>query len=232
MPEYGYGRYDNVLTGLEVERLCSPSGPTGGEVLINDKPPSKVVFIQCVGSRDENHNPYCSRVCCMYAAKQAHLVHERAHDAEITICYMDVRAFGKGYEEFYERVQRENVLYIRGNPSEIYKKGEMLIVRGEDTLTGEAYEREADLVVLATGIVPRADSTAVAALLGINPDENGFFGEIDPQHSINSPREGVFLAGCCQSPKDIPDSVGQASGAAAKALLILSKSRKVEEVII
>ncbi|RJS70433.1 MAG: CoB--CoM heterodisulfide reductase iron-sulfur subunit A family protein [Candidatus Syntrophoarchaeum sp. WYZ-LMO15] len=231
-PEYGYGKYDNVITGLEFERMVSPSGPTGGKVLINGKPPTKVVFIQCVGSRDKNHNPYCSRVCCMYAAKQAHLIREKVHDAEITICYMDVRAFGKGYEEFYERVQRERVLYVRGNPSEIYKRGDMLVVRGEDTLTGEAYEREADLVVLATGITPRADSKAVAELLGLDLDENGFFREIDPQHAIDTPREGVFLAGCCQSPKDIPDTVAQASGAAAKAAIFLSRSKKAEEEVL
>ncbi|HDM36121.1 MAG TPA: CoB--CoM heterodisulfide reductase iron-sulfur subunit A family protein, partial [Candidatus Syntrophoarchaeum butanivorans] len=227
-----YGKYDNVITGLEFERMVSPSGPTGGKVLINGKPPTKVVFIQCVGSRDKNHNPYCSRVCCMYAAKQAHLIREKVHDAEITICYMDVRAFGKGYEEFYERVQRERVLYVRGNPSEIYKRGDMLVVRGEDTLTGEAYEREADLVVLATGITPRADSKVVAELLGLDLDENGFFREIDPQHAIDTPREGVFLAGCCQSPKDIPDTVAQASGAAAKAAIFLSRSKKAEEEVL
>ena len=231
-PEYGYGTDNRIITGLEFERMVSPSGPTGGKVLIDGKPPTKVVFIQCVGSRDKNHNPYCSRVCCMYAAKQAHLVREKAHDSEVTICYMDVRAFGKGYEEFYERVQRERVLYVRGNPSEIYRRGDMLIVRGEDTLTGEAYEREADLVVLATGIVPRVDSKAVADLLGIEVDENGFFVEADPQHSIETSREGVFLAGCCQSPKDIPDTVGQASGAAAKATILLSKFRRVKEEVI
>ena len=233
MPEYGYGVYDNVITGIEFERFCSPSGPTGGHVeLPGGVVPKKVVLIQCVGSRDKNHSPYCSRFCCMYTAKHAHLIREKIPDSEVTICYMDVRAFGKGYEEFYERVQGEGVLYVRGNPSELFQRDGMLIVRGEDTLTGEAYEKEADLVILATGMRPRADSKAVAELLGIEVDENGFFVEADPQHSIDTPREGVFLAGCCQSPKDIPDTVGQASGAAAKATILLSKFRRVKEEVI
>jgi len=231
-PEYGYGDYDNVISGLEFERLCSASGPTAGNVVINGKTPTSVVFIQCVGSRDKNQNPYCSRVCCMYAAKQAHLVHEKIPGASIMICYMDVRAFGKGYEEFYERVQRDNVLYVRGNPSEVYRKGDMLIVRGEDTLTGEAYEKEADLVVLATGITPRADADRMAEILGIERDKEGFFSVADPQHSIESLREGIFLAGCCQSPKDIPDTVAHASGAAAKAAILLSRSSKYKEEVV
>ncbi|MHC1567130.1 MAG: FAD-dependent oxidoreductase [Candidatus Syntropharchaeia archaeon] len=229
LPEYGYGKYENVITGLEFERLCSASGPTGGKILLkNGEEPKKVVFIQCVGSRDRNTNRYCSRVCCMYTAKHAHLIHEKIPDAEVTIFYMDVRAFGKGYEEFYERVQKEGITYRRGNPSEIYKRGDKLIVRAEDTLLGEAYEEEADLVVLATGIVPRSDVDVVSKILNIPKGEEGFFLESHPQENIDTPVPGVFLAGCCQGPKDIPDTVAQASGAAAKTCALLSKISKTK----
>jgi heterodisulfide reductase subunit A len=223
-PEYGYGRYGNVVSGIEFERLCSASGPTKGRIERNGKTPRRVVFIQCVGSRDKTvGNPYCSRVCCMATAKQAHLVRERIPDATITICYMDIRAFGKAYEEFYDRVQRERIVFRRGNPSEIYEKGESLIVRGEDTLLGQAYEEEADLVVLANGLVPREDTRHLAQMLGLSHTPDGFLREAETKETIATAREGIFLAGCCQSPKDIPDTVAQASGAAAMACIILAR---------
>lgn len=225
-PEYGYGRYENVLSGIEFERLCSASGPTKGTIEINGKEVKRVVFVQCVGSRDKTvGNEYCSRVCCMYTIKQAHLIHEKIPDAKITICYMDIRAFGKGYEEFYDRVQREKVIFRRGNPSEIYKQGETLMVRGEDTLLGESYEEEADLVVLATGLVPRDDTQQVGKMLGLPHSPEGFFKEFETKETVATSREGIFLAGCCQSPKDIPDTVAQASGAAAMACIHLAKAR-------
>jgi heterodisulfide reductase subunit A len=225
-PEYGYGRYENVLSGIEFERLCSASGPTGGKIQLNGKEPERVVFIQCVGSRDKTvGNEYCSRVCCMYTAKQAHLVRERIPNAKITICYMDIRAFGKGYEEFYDRVQRENILFRRGNPSEIYQRGESLVVRGEDTLLGEPYEEEADLVVLATGLIPRKDAGHMSRLLGLSHTLDGFFQEARTEETIATSRTGVFLAGCCQGPKDIPDTVAQASGAASLSCARLAKAR-------
>jgi len=225
-PEYGYGRYGNVLSGIEFERLCSASGPTRGKIELNGKEPKRVVFIQCVGSRDRAvGNEYCSRVCCMYTAKQAHLVRERIPEAKITICYMDIRAFGKGYEEFYDRVQKERVIFRRGNPSEIYKRGDSLVVRGEDTLIAEAYEEEADLVVLATGLVPRDDAHQVSNALGLSRTPDGFFKEAETKETIATSKPGVFLAGCCQSPKDIPDTVSQASGAAAMACIHLAKER-------
>ncbi len=222
-PEYGYGHYENVLSGIEFERLCSASGPTQGKIERCGKEPKRVVFVQCVGSRDKTvGNEYCSRVCCMYAAKQAHVVRERVPDAKITICYMDIRAFGKGYEEFYDRVQREKVIFRRGNPSEIYQRGDSLVVRGEDTLLGEPYEEEADLVVLATGLVPRADARQFGTMLGLSQTPDGFYKEAGTKETIATSREGVFLAGCCQSPKDIPDTVAQASGAAAMASILLA----------
>ncbi len=223
-PEYAYGRYENILSGIEFERLCSASGPTKGKIIVNGREPKRVVFIQCVGSRDKTvGNEYCSRVCCMYTAKQAHLVREHIPDARITICYMDIRAFGKGYEEFYDRVQRENILFRRGNPSEIYERGASLVVRGEDTLLGEDYEEEADLVVLATGLVARKDAGQIGKLLRLSHTPDGFFEEAQTEETIATSRAGVFLAGCCQGPKDIPDTVAQASGAAAMSCILLAK---------
>ena len=158
-PEFGYGRYRNVITGLEFERLASASGPTAGKIKLNGVEPKEVVFIHCVGSRDKQvGREYCSRICCMYTAKQAHLAHDKIEGAKVTVFYMDVRAFGKGFEEFYDRVRAEGITYRRGNPSEIFKHGDKLIVRAEDTLLGKTIEVPADLVVLATVLEPRHDA--------------------------------------------------------------------------
>ena len=233
-PEYGYGIYPNVITGLELERLLSPPGPTQGVVQINGKVPKNVVFIQCVGSRDKTvGNEYCSRVCCMYTAKHAHSITEKIPDARVSIFYTDIRAFGKGCEQFYERVQRAGVLYRGGSVSEIYKQGDKLVVRAEDTIAGELIEEEADLVVLAIGLVPRKDASQVMKMLNISPDANGFFLEkhikLDP---IATPTEGIFIVGCCQGPKDIPDTVAQASAAAAKALALISQGKVSLEPVV
>ncbi|MBN1887472.1 MAG: CoB--CoM heterodisulfide reductase iron-sulfur subunit A family protein [Thermoflexales bacterium] len=224
-PEFGYGLYPNVITGLEFERLSSASGPTAGKIVVNGRQPQDVVFIHCVGSRDPHTGvPYCSRVCCMYTAKHAHLVRDKLPQARVTAFYMDVRAFGKGYEEFYDRVKHERVLYRRGEPSEVYKRGDKLIVRAEDTLLRRPVEVEADLVVLATAVVPRADTAEMAALLGVERSPDGFFQEAHPKYRpIDSSRPGLLLAGCCQGPKDIPDVVAQAKAAAASALVLLRK---------
>jgi heterodisulfide reductase subunit A len=225
-PEYGYGLYDDVITGLQFERLSSASGPTYGEIKLNGKTIKDVVFIHCVGSRDRNlGNPYCSRVCCMYPAKQAHLVREKLPEARVTVFYMDVRAFGKGFEEFYDRVREERVVYRRGNPSEIYKRGDRLVVRAEDTLLGEPIEVEADLVVLAVGLAPRQDAEDVAKLLHLARSDDGFFMEDHPKfRPTETAEEGIYLAGCCQGPKDIPDAVAQAKAAASSAIVIMSQS--------
>ncbi len=226
-PEFGYKIYPNVLHGLEFERLCSASGPTKGEILIEGRKPGEVVFIHCVGSRDKTvGNEYCSRVCCMATAKQAHLLREKIPDARITVLYMDVRAFGKGFEEFYERVQKEGVLYRRANPSEIYRRNGKLIVRGEDTLLGEPFELEADLVVLAAGLTPRKEEDVLKEILGLERSPDRFYGEPPGLDPTLSSVEGVFLAGCCQGPKDIPDTVTQASGAASQACALLARGRK------
>lgn len=231
-PEFGYGVYPNVLTGLEFERLSSASGPTGGKILLDGKEPQDVVFIHCVGSRDPHTGvAHCSRICCMYTAKHAHLVRDKLPNARVTVFYIDMRAFGKGYEEFYDRVKHEGVLYRRGEPSEVYARGERLVVRAEDSVLRRTVEVEADLVVLATAVVPRADEAAVAELLQLERSPGGFFQEMHPKvRPVESNRAGVFLAGCCQGAKDIPDTVAQAKAAAASAMVILAgigQSRQV-----
>jgi heterodisulfide reductase subunit A len=229
-PEFGYGIYPNVIHGLELERLCSASGPTRGEILIEGEKPKSVVFIHCVGSRDKTvGNEYCSRVCCMYTAKQAHLLREKLPDAKITVLYMDVRAFGKGFEEFYERVQKEKIIYRRANPSEIYRRNGKLIIRGEDTILSEPFEMEADLVVLAVGLVPRKEDELLMKILGLEKSIDGFYNEAHCHDPIITKINGIFLTGCCQGPKDIPDTVSQASGAASLACAILAKGRNEKE---
>ena len=227
-PEFGYARYPNVISGLEFERLASASGPTAGRIQLNGKIPREFVFVHCVGSRDKlGGEEYCSRICCMYTAKQAHLAHDKVPGAKITVFYMDVRAFGKGFEEFYDRVRGEGVIYRRGNPSEIYKRGDKLIVRAEDTLLGKTVEVPADLVVLAIGVQPRADAGQVAGMLGLDFSEDGFFAEAHPElRPVDTKQRGVFLAGACQAPKDIPDTVCQAKAAAARAIVQLSRLRR------
>jgi len=230
-PEFGYGRYPNVINGLQFERLASASGPTAGKIKINGKVPKEIVFVHCVGSRDKQQGgEYCSRICCMYTAKQAHLAHDKVPGSNITVFYMDVRAFGKGFEEFYDRVRAEGITYRRGNPSEIYRRGEQLIVRAEDTLLGKTVEVPADLVVLATGVQPRADAGQVAAMLGLEFSADGFFAELHPElRPVDTKRRGVFLAGTCQAPKDIPDTVAQAKAAASGAIVELSRLKRQME---
>ncbi len=232
--EYGYDRYDNVITSIELERLINASGPTGGKVLrpSDGEKPKRVAFVQCVGSRDPHlSNPYCSNVCCMYAMKLAQLMKEKDPEVKIDIYYMDVRAFGKGYEEYYERSQKQyGIRFIRGRPAEIIEDPETknLIVRAEDTLLGEVVEREYDLVVLSVGMVPRATADDIQETLGISRSPDGFFMEAHPKlRPVDTATDGIYLAGACQGPKDIPTSVAQASAAAARAATVLN-SDKVE----
>ncbi len=223
LPEYGRGSIPDVIDGLAFERLLAASGPTAGRVLRpSDKTiPQEVVFVQCSGSRDpERGVPYCSKICCMYTAKQAILYKHRVPTGQAYVFYIDVRAGGKGYEEFLNRAQEEDgVVYLRGKVSKIFRQDGKVIVKGADTLSGRTVEIAADLVVLATAVIPRASSRQVAALLGIAADENGFFTardeEMDP---VSSAAPGVFFAGAALGPKDIPETVAQASGAAAKVL--------------
>ncbi|RLG31915.1 disulfide reductase [Methanosarcinales archaeon] len=222
-PEFGYGQYDNVITGLELERMLAKDGPTGGKVFVKDKEPEKIGFIQCVGSRDKQvGNEYCSRVCCMYTAKQARILREMYPDALVKVFFMDVRAYGKGYEEFWEETQRSGVIYVRSNPSEVYRRGDRVVLRGEDTLMGEAFEEEFDLLVLATGLVPRADTRDFGNLLKVSRSGDGFYLEAHPKlRPVDTASDGVYLAGCCQGPKDITDTISQANGTAIKACIPL-----------
>jgi heterodisulfide reductase subunit A len=220
-PEYGYGVYPQVITTLDFEQLLKDG------IRIGERVPKKVAFIQCVGSRDQTMgNPYCSRVCCMATAKQARLVKQNLPQAEVNVFYMDVRAFGKDFEIFYDQAREEGVLYRRGNPSEIVRRGERVVIRAEDTLLGEPVEVEADLVVLAVGMTPRADTDAVAGLLKLARSADGFFLEAHPKlRPVDTALAGLYLAGACQGPKDISETVSQARAAASAALILLMRGQ-------
>jgi heterodisulfide reductase subunit A len=221
--EYGYGKYDNVLTAMQFERLLSSFGPTAGKVLkpSDGKKPKKIGWIQCVGSRSEQEGyPYCSRVCCMYATKEASIVKESNPEIDINIYYMDIRAYGKDFQQYYDHAKELGVKYIRGRPSNVYEnKDKSLSVKYRDTLTGKIKEDKVDLLILSTSIIPAKDNIKLAEKLGIKADENGFFLQDSLLNNpVQSTKDGIYLAGCIQGPKDIPDSVSMASGAAAKAV--------------
>ncbi|MFZ5809738.1 MAG: 4Fe-4S binding protein [Chloroflexota bacterium] len=232
MPEYGGGAIPDVVDGLAFERLLAASGPTAGKILrpSDGKTPREVVFVQCSGSRDpERGVPYCSKICCMYTAKQAILYKHRVHDGQAYVFYIDVRAGGKGYEEFVNRAMEEDgVVYLRGKVSKLFREGDKVIVKGVDTLSNRTVEIAADMVVLAMAVIPRTTNSAIGQLVGVESDENGFYlsanEEIDP---LTGAVERVFLAGCALGPKDIPETVAQASGAAAKVLSLFSHQRHV-----
>jgi heterodisulfide reductase subunit A len=219
--EYGGEKYDDVINGLEFERILSASGPTGGEVRrpSDGKVPRNVVFIQCCGSRDpENHNPYCSKICCMYTAKHAMLYKHRVPDGHATVFYIDVRTAGKAFEEFYQRaIDEDHVLYIRGKVSKIFQEEDKIVVWGVDTLTGRKVEIEADLVVLAMAMVKTDGVEDLLKKMKISTDANGWLAEAHPKlRPVESLNAGFYLAGCAHGPKDIPETVSQASAAAAK----------------
>ena len=224
LSQYGYGRYPEVITGLQFERMLAPSGPTGGRVVLPDgREPARIAFLHCAGSRDENANEYCSRVCCMYSMKQAHLAREMT-GAEVFEFYIDITAFGKGYQEFYRRVRDEGVFFVRGKCAEVARLGGALKVFAEDTLLGRQVELPVDLVVLATGLVPPSGTRELSRLLGVTPGPEGFYAEAHPKlRPVESQADGIFLAGCCQGPKDIPDTVAQAGAAAAEAMALLDR---------
>lgn len=235
--EYGFGLYSNVITALEFERLLNASGPTEGRIFrpLDGKVPNSITYIQCVGSRDENHNPYCSRVCCTYAVKEAMLARE--HEDQIkeqTILYMDMRTFGKGFEEYYLRCKDEaKVNFLRGRVSEILEepKSKGLLIRYEDTEQGSLVEIKTDLVVLSSALVPSSSNEKLAKILGIDLDENGFFKEnVKENDPIATSREGIYIAGCAQGPKDIPDSVAQASAASARAQVFVKERVETQGV--
>ncbi len=230
MAQYGYGKLPNVVTSLEFERMLSSTGPTGGKVLLaNGHEPRAVAIVHCVGSRDENFNRYCSRVCCMYALKFAHLVHDRTQ-AEIYQFYIDMRSFGKGYEEFFGRVLEEGANVIRGKVAEVIAApyvapGEgHLLVRAEDTLLGKFREIPVDMVILCCALEPATGSTDLRRILRLSQSPDGFLLERHPKlDPTGTASDGITIAGCAQGPKDIPDTVAQASAAAARMLGLIAR---------
>jgi len=234
---YGYGKHHNVIAMLELERIINAAGPTQGEMIraSDGKRPNIVAFIQCVGSRDVQKYEYCSGFCCMYALKNSILLKERYPDVEVSIFYIDMRANFKGFEEFYRRARELGVTFIRGKVSEIIEDEEThnLTIRAEDTILGEPIELEAGLVVLSTAAVPTKGTEELANILHITRGTDGFFLESHPKlKPIDTPVDGIFLAGACQAPKDIPYSVAQGAGAAGRAATILSKKTwEIEPIV-
>lgn len=241
---YGYGRLPNVLTSLEFERMTNASGPTGGRIVektrkVNKRTkveewviepsgpaPKSVAIIHCVGSRDANYNSYCSRVCCMYSLKFAHLVHEKLPGAACHEFYIDMRAFGKGYEEFMERIKAEGTRVVRGRSAQVSEVDGRMLVKGEDILNDRLVEVPADMVILAVGVVAAAGTAELARQLRVPRDEDGWFSELNYNGDPTlTERGGVYVAGMCQGPKDIPDAVAQASAVAAGVLHTISSGR-------
>jgi len=239
IPQYGYKKFDNVLTGLEFERITCAGGPTQGRIQLKDgREPESVAIVHCVGSRDQNYHEYCSRVCCMYGLKYAELIKEFTK-AEVYEFYIDMRCFGEAYEEFYKRVSEMGVNFIRGKVANITdqatsdeEKGK-LIVTAEDTLLGKMMRVPVDMVILCAALQPRSDVADVAALFTIGQRGDGFFLETHPKLApVNTPTDGVFIAGCCEAPRDVPDTVAQASAAAAKALSLISRGKVTTEAAV
>nr|MDA3905214.1 4Fe-4S dicluster domain-containing protein [Bacteroidales bacterium] len=232
LDQYGFGKLPNVVTSLELERLVNASGPTGGNITCRTKDkkgnwvflpennvPDRFAIIHCIGSRDDNYNKYCSKVCCMYSLKLAHLIKEKLPDALVDEYFIDMRAFGKGYDEFYERIKGENINMIRGRTAKIDASGTTLKLRSEDILNDRIIERNYDMVVLSVGLEASPDSAELSKLLAITRDENGWFQELDSLTDTENTRQsGIAIAGLCQGPKDIPDTVAQASAAASSIL--------------
>jgi len=225
--ELGRGKYPDVITSLELERMMSASGPTAGEVIrpSDGEHPKEVVFLTCIGSRDEQRGrPYCSKVCCMYIAKHAIMLKEHDPEVHCYVFYMDVRAVSKDYEEFYKRAQESGAKYIRGKVSRIRQEDGRLIVRGEDTLLGEMIEIPADLVVLAVGMEHNPGAAQLGQTLKVSYDINEFFIEAHPKlRPVETMSDGVFVAGACVGPRDIPESVATGSAAAAKVAALFSQ---------
>jgi len=232
MEQYGYGKYPNVLNSLEFERLLNASGPTGGNIhfrtqdkkgnwIFNTEAekPESIAIIHCVGSRDKNYNKYCSRVCCMYSLKFAHLILDKLPEAFVFEYFIDMRSFGKGYEEFYERIREEGVSIIRGKTAKVEEKNGKLLIRGEDILAGTLLENTVDMVVLSVGLEPGEDTEKLARMLGIPLSDGGWLEEYNYNtDSTGTFKGGIAIAGTCQGPKDIPDAVAQGSAAASRVL--------------
>jgi heterodisulfide reductase subunit A len=244
--QYGYGVFPNVLTSLEFERLTNASGTTGGKIVTKTKrfnkktekdewifspegmPPKSVALIHCVGSRSKKYNPYCSRVCCMYSLKFAHLIKEKIPNVNVYEFYIDMRAFGKGYEEFAERIKQEGTFVVRGHSASVTMKNDQMSVRGEDIFNDRLVEFNVDMVVLAVGLVPAQGNEELSRMLGVDRDSDGWFSELDYNGSpTDTDKGGIYVAGMCQAPKDIPDTVAQASAVAAGVLSSLTSGRGI-----
>ncbi len=229
--EFSYAQSPDVITSLELERLMNAAGPTKGTLLrpSDNTHPHKIVFIQCVGSRcsDERGKSYCSKICCMYTAKHAMLIREKYPDTEVHVFYIDVRTPGKNFDEFYRRaVEQYGVDYIKGMVGKVAQVGDKLLVQGSDLISNEQVNIEADLVVLAAAIEPDKSAKDIATMLTASIDTNNFLTEAHPKlKPVESPTAGVFLSGVCQGPKDIPETVAQASAAAAKVIGLLAKDK-------
>jgi heterodisulfide reductase subunit A len=238
MPQSNIPEYDqdaDVLNSIQFERLLAPSGPTAGVVTrpSDGKTPKEVVFVSCCGSRDPEHGvPYCSRVCCMYLAKQALLYKHAVPDGQAYIFYIDIRSTGKGYEEFIQRVVDEGALYLRGKVSKIFREGEKIRVFGADTLSGKRVEIAADMVVLAMAVIPSEGTKTLLSKLGVSSDDTGFVLESHAKfRPLETGVEGIFVAGMAEGPKDIPDSVAQGGGAASKVLSLFARGAPFKEAV-
>jgi len=226
LPDLGYGRSPNIMTGLEFERLTGAAGPTAGQILTAEgKVPKKVAIIHCVGSRDERAHAYCSRFCCMYSLKQAHQVKDKT-GAEVYSIYMDMRTFGKDYEEFYRRIRGEGIQFIQGRPSQVTVDPVTgkIFVEVEDILLGQVMELDIDMMVLATAIEPPPDAARIASTFGLGRTPDGWFAEAHPKlKPVETASAGVFLAGCAQGPRDVPDTVAHAGAAALEAVRLFNR---------
>jgi len=229
--EFAYNNSPDVITSLELERLMNAAGPMGGKLKrpSDKRPPKSVTFIQCVGSRDTSRRgkPYCSKICCMYTAKHAILIKEKYPEIDVNVFYIDVRTPGKNFDEFYRRaVETYGVKYIKGQVGKVIDEGDFLTIQAVDMLDNRRFDAKTDLVVLATAVKPHSSSKFISGLLSSGVDNNGFFTEAHPKlKPVESATAGVFFSGVCHGPKDIPETVAQASAAACKAIGILSKSK-------
>ncbi|MDH3674481.1 MAG: CoB--CoM heterodisulfide reductase iron-sulfur subunit A family protein [Anaerolineae bacterium] len=240
IPQYGYGRLANVFTSMEFERMVNAAGPTDGKVVLRDgvTEPQSVAIVHCVGSRDKNYHEYCSKVCCMYSLKFAHLVHERITGAEVYNFYIDMRTPGKGYEEFYHRLLKEGTHFIRGRVAEVTDATRLpgeegkLIIQAEDTLIGKQRRVPVDMVILSAGMEARHDASDLTKLFSMGCDFDGFFTERHPKlDPVATMTEGILIAGACQGPKDIPDTVAQGAAAAARVASLISQGTVMMEPV-
>ncbi|HDP97302.1 MAG TPA: CoB--CoM heterodisulfide reductase iron-sulfur subunit A family protein [Euryarchaeota archaeon] len=228
LPQFGYGICKDVVSSMQFERILSASGPTGGHLVrpSDDKEPVNLAFVQCVGSRDAKNHLYCSSVCCMYATKESILATEHAPDVKITIFYMDMRAVGKGFQEFVQRAKKSHgVRYVRSRPAKVQQaNGDNGVLVSYETpgMTGEPVSEEYDMLILCPALLPSSSTREIAKMLDMELDDDGFFRTPDIRYPTDSSKKGILICGFSGAPMDIPDSVSQASGVAARTAELLS----------